>query len=142
MSIITYRLIYNIHIFVGDGNNDHEIAKATWALHAKREDSIIRDLMGSLMRSQLTCPDCKKVSVSYEYHSTHQVSMMMIVIEMRIINDSDSDDDDDGGDDDDDDDDDNVHDDDGDDYLSLPRMTALYHISYQLMIIIIMINTY
>jgi len=57
----------------GDGSNDHEIAKATWTLHSKREDSIIRDLMGGLMRSQLTCPDCKKVSVSYEYHTTHQV---------------------------------------------------------------------
>lgn len=58
----------------GDGSNDAAVSAASWSSQGKREDSMIRDQMGSLMRSQLTCPSCGKVSVSYEYHNTLQVS--------------------------------------------------------------------
>lgn len=52
---------------------EREVAKEAWLTHGKREDSAVRDLMGSLMRYQLTCPDCHKVSLSFEYHTTLQV---------------------------------------------------------------------
>jgi ubiquitin carboxyl-terminal hydrolase 4/11/15 len=50
-----------------------EVAEQSWATHGRREDSVVRDLMGSLMRYQLTCADCGKVSLSFEYHTTLQV---------------------------------------------------------------------
>lgn len=62
----------------GDGTNDAKIASETWNLHSLREDSIIRDSLGSLMRSQLTCSACVKVSVSFEYHTTLQVFVIYI----------------------------------------------------------------
>eukprot|EP01038_Epipyxis_sp_PR26KG_P007584 gene7584-10333_t len=59
----------------GNGNDDLEIAEETWKRHSLRDDSIIKDLVGSLTRSQLTCPDCGKLSVSFEYHNTHQIAI-------------------------------------------------------------------
>lgn len=54
----------------GDGNNDLEVAANEWDKHALRENSIIKELVGSQYRSQMECQDCKKVSVSFEYTQT------------------------------------------------------------------------
>jgi hypothetical protein len=59
----------------GDGTNDHKIAKAAWEAHCQRENSVIMNIIGSMMRSQLTCPDCDKVSVFYEYQQTMQLAI-------------------------------------------------------------------
>lgn len=59
----------------GDGTNDFAIARETYHRHSLREDSYIRDLCGSMMRSQLTCPQCHKVSVSYEYHTSIETAI-------------------------------------------------------------------
>jgi endogenous inhibitor of DNA gyrase (YacG/DUF329 family) len=59
----------------GDGTNDATIARDTWNRHSLREDSMIKDTVGSLMRSQLNCPTCGKVSVAYEYHNTVQIAI-------------------------------------------------------------------
>ena len=45
----------------GDGTNDTAIAKEAWSKHLQRDNSVITDHIGSLMRSELTCPDCNKV---------------------------------------------------------------------------------
>ena len=58
----------------GDGDSDErKVAEEAWATHGRREDSVVRDVMGSLMRYQLVCPDCNKLSLSYEFHTTLQV---------------------------------------------------------------------
>lgn len=53
----------------GDGVNDARIAAEQWKADSARDDSIVRDLLGSLSRSRLTCPDCGKVSVSFDYQT-------------------------------------------------------------------------
>ena len=45
----------------GDGTNDTAIAREAWSKHLQRDNSVITDHIGSLMRSELTCPDCNKV---------------------------------------------------------------------------------
>ncbi|KAG8720998.1 CSN-associated deubiquitinating enzyme Ubp12, partial [Ceratobasidium sp. 423] len=42
------------------------IAQETWAGHARRNDSIITDLFQGMYKSTLTCPDCGKVSVTFD----------------------------------------------------------------------------
>eukprot|EP01034_Spumella_vulgaris_P029412 gene29412-36466_t len=59
----------------GNGTDDLSIAAETWRLHKTRDDSVVHDTVGSLMRSQLTCPDCAKVSVTYDFHSTVQLAI-------------------------------------------------------------------
>ncbi len=59
----------------GDGTNDDAIAAEAWNKHLLRENSVITDNVGSLMRSELTCPDCGKVSVCFEYQQTLQVAI-------------------------------------------------------------------
>ena len=50
----------------GDGTDDMKTAKLRWEQYKKVNDSIIVDLFHGLHRSQLTCPQCKKVSVIFE----------------------------------------------------------------------------
>ncbi|KAG8728212.1 CSN-associated deubiquitinating enzyme Ubp12 [Ceratobasidium sp. 423] len=42
------------------------IAQETWAGHARRNDSIITDLFQGMYKSTLTCPDCGKISVTFD----------------------------------------------------------------------------
>ncbi|CAE6514653.1 unnamed protein product [Rhizoctonia solani] len=42
------------------------IAKETWDGHARRNDSIIGDLFQGMYKSTLTCPECEKVSVTFD----------------------------------------------------------------------------
>ncbi|CAE7229626.1 unnamed protein product [Rhizoctonia solani] len=42
------------------------IAQETWAGHARRNDSIISDLFQGMYKSTLTCPECGKISVTFD----------------------------------------------------------------------------
>jgi ubiquitin carboxyl-terminal hydrolase 4/11 len=53
-----------------DGKNEKEIAKKSWENHLLRNRSHIVDLMHGQYRSQLTCPECKKISITYDPFST------------------------------------------------------------------------
>jgi hypothetical protein len=59
----------------GDGTNDSEIAQLTWDRHSLRHDSIVKDVFGGQLRSQLVCPTCKKVSVKFDYFTTLQLAI-------------------------------------------------------------------
>jgi len=59
----------------GNGTNDEQISKDAWKLHSSRENSIVQDIVGGQIRSQLTCPDCKKVSVSFDYFQTIEIAI-------------------------------------------------------------------
>jgi hypothetical protein len=69
----------------GDGSEEERVSAEAWRVHGLREDSAVRDLMGSLMRYQLTCTQCGKVSVSYEYHTTMQVHLIFLVKYVRFF---------------------------------------------------------
>ncbi|RUS20144.1 hypothetical protein BC937DRAFT_86292, partial [Endogone sp. FLAS-F59071] len=49
-----------------DGKPDAEVALATWNYHKARNDSIIVDLFQGQFKSRLVCPECKKVSVTFD----------------------------------------------------------------------------
>ena len=68
----------------GNGTNDAAVAEDSWKKHLLRENSIITDLMGSQMHSELVCPDCSKVTVCFEYQQTLQVAITRQVT-ARII---------------------------------------------------------
>ena len=59
----------------GDGTNDSIIAKEAWTKEALREDSKIKDVIGLQCRSQLLCPDCSKISVSFDYYQTVELAI-------------------------------------------------------------------
>ena len=40
-----------------------------------RHDSVVKDFIGGQLRSQLVCPVCKKVSVSFDYFNTLQLAV-------------------------------------------------------------------
>ncbi|KAL5641717.1 hypothetical protein ACGC1H_001998 [Rhizoctonia solani] len=42
------------------------VARETWDGHARRNDSIISDLFQGMYKSTLTCPDCGKISVTFD----------------------------------------------------------------------------
>ena len=63
----------------GNGTNDGDIAIETWSKHLLRENSIITENFGSLMRSELTCPDCGKIVVSFDYQQSLQVALPKLV---------------------------------------------------------------
>ncbi|KAH3732793.1 Ubiquitin carboxyl-terminal hydrolase 10 [Pelomyxa schiedti] len=52
----------------GGSNNvpDEKVATESWDLHLKRNLSIIVDLFQGQLRSTLNCPDCKKISITFD----------------------------------------------------------------------------
>lgn len=50
----------------GDGKNDNEVAIESWNAHLKRNKSIIVDLIQGQLKSTLTCPVDKKVSITFD----------------------------------------------------------------------------
>lgn len=48
------------------GRPDHVVAEEAWANHLKRNRSIIVDMFHGLFKSTLVCPDCKRVSVTFD----------------------------------------------------------------------------
>ncbi len=49
-----------------DGRPDQIVAEEAWERHKKRNDSIIVDLFQGQYKSMLLCPDCGKVSVTFD----------------------------------------------------------------------------
>lgn len=49
-----------------NNSNDENIAKQSWHNHLKRNQSVLVDLLHGQFKSQITCPDCKRVSVTYD----------------------------------------------------------------------------
>eukprot|EP01114_Cavostelium_apophysatum_P000522 TRINITY_DN10473_c0_g1_i1.p1 TRINITY_DN10473_c0_g1~~TRINITY_DN10473_c0_g1_i1.p1 ORF type:complete len:811 (-),score=191.91 TRINITY_DN10473_c0_g1_i1:1186-3393(-) len=50
----------------GNGQNDEETARKAWENHLKRNSSIIVDLFQGQFKSTIVCPDCKRVSVTFD----------------------------------------------------------------------------
>ncbi|EDO44502.1 predicted protein [Nematostella vectensis] len=50
----------------GAGKPDHEVANEAWRRHRSRNDSIIVDMFQGQLKSKLTCPVCKTISIKYD----------------------------------------------------------------------------
>lgn len=50
----------------GDGRPDKDVADESWDNYLKRNSSIIVDIFHGLLKSTLVCPDCSKVSVTFD----------------------------------------------------------------------------
>lgn len=53
-----------------DNRPDQEFAAESWENHLKRNRSIIVDLMHGQYKSKLVCPDCNKVSITFDPFSS------------------------------------------------------------------------
>ncbi|KAJ2389718.1 hypothetical protein GGI05_003418 [Coemansia sp. RSA 2603] len=49
-----------------DGRPDDEVAAEQWAIHRRRNDSVVVDVFQGQYRSTLVCPDCGKQSVTFD----------------------------------------------------------------------------
>lgn len=49
-----------------DGRADEEVAKEAWDLHKSRNDSIVVDWFQGQLKSTLVCPECNRVSVTFD----------------------------------------------------------------------------
>ncbi|XP_074646893.1 ubiquitin carboxyl-terminal hydrolase 15-like isoform X2 [Tubulanus polymorphus] len=49
-----------------DGRPDEELAREAWFNYQKRNDSIIVDTFHGLLKSTLVCPECTKISVTFD----------------------------------------------------------------------------
>ena len=59
----------------GSGVDDVQISQLAWGRHALRHSSVVKDVVGGQIRSQLVCPDCGKVSATFDYFSTLNVAI-------------------------------------------------------------------
>lgn len=48
------------------GRPDEEVAAEAWEVYKKRNDSVILDLFHGLLKSTVVCPECPKVSVTFD----------------------------------------------------------------------------
>lgn len=55
-----------VPVLESDGTDDTRAARESWKNHLKRNQSIIVDMMHGLYKSTVQCPDCNKVSVTFE----------------------------------------------------------------------------
>lgn len=51
---------------VGDNEAIANLAQQHWSIYKQRNDSVIADLFGGLYQSTLVCPDCEKVSITFD----------------------------------------------------------------------------
>jgi ubiquitin carboxyl-terminal hydrolase 4/11/15 len=49
-----------------DGRPDEEVAKEAWSLHKSRNDSIVVDWFQGQLKSTLVCPECSRISVTFD----------------------------------------------------------------------------
>jgi len=49
-----------------DGRPDNEVALEAWESHLKRNQSTIVDLFQGQLKSTVKCPDCGKISVTFD----------------------------------------------------------------------------
>ncbi|XP_056604877.1 ubiquitin carboxyl-terminal hydrolase 15-like isoform X2 [Triplophysa dalaica] len=55
-----------IQVNDADGRPDKVVAEEAWQNHMKRNDSIIVDIFHGLFKSTLVCPECSKISVTFD----------------------------------------------------------------------------
>jgi hypothetical protein len=55
-----------IEITDDDTKTDEELAKETWDIYLKRNNSVIVDLFHGLVKSTLNCLECNKISVKFD----------------------------------------------------------------------------
>jgi len=67
----------------GDGTNDEEVADEAWEKHTQRHDSVVRDLVGGMLRSRIECPDCGRVSVAFDPTNTMNLAIPTEVCKQR-----------------------------------------------------------
>uniref|UniRef100_A0A0E0MPQ3 Ubiquitin carboxyl-terminal hydrolase n=1 Tax=Oryza punctata TaxID=4537 RepID=A0A0E0MPQ3_ORYPU len=72
-----------------DGRPDEEVADEYWGNHLARNDSIIVDICQGQYKSTLVCPDCRKVSVTFDpfmYLSLPLPSTTMRTMTITVFN--------------------------------------------------------
>jgi len=55
-----------IEIKDSGGRPDEEVAAEAWEVYKKRNDSVILDLLHGLQKSTVVCPECPKISVTFD----------------------------------------------------------------------------
>lgn len=65
-----------------EGRSDEVFAAESWENHLKRNRSIIVDLMHGQYKSKLVCPDCQKVSITFDPFS----SLSLPIPTHKIVN--------------------------------------------------------
>jgi len=55
-----------IEIKDSGGRPDEEVAAEAWDVYKKRNDSVILDLLHGLLKSTVVCPECPKISVTFD----------------------------------------------------------------------------
>ena len=68
-------------VLESNGSDDYAASKESWSNHLKRNQSIIVDLMHGLYKSTLQCPDCQKISVTFEPY----MNITLPIPEIRVI---------------------------------------------------------
>lgn len=53
-----------------EGQNDYAAALKSWEVHLKRNQSMIVDLLYGQFKSQITCPTCARVSITFDPFNT------------------------------------------------------------------------
>jgi hypothetical protein len=61
-----------------NGRPDAEVAREAWEVHQKRNNSMILDTFGGQFKSTVKCPDCPRVSVTFDPY-------MMLSIPLPIV---------------------------------------------------------
>ena len=59
----------------GDGSNDDAIAIEAWDKHLLRENSVIQELIGGLVRNEVNCLICNKTNIQFDYQQTIQLAI-------------------------------------------------------------------
>jgi len=67
-----------------DGTNDAEAAEEAWENHLKRNRSAVVDLFHGQLRSELTCPRCSRISVTFDPFSF--LSLPVPAVQTRTYN--------------------------------------------------------
>ncbi|KAK3697109.1 hypothetical protein QZH41_016915 [Actinostola sp. cb2023] len=50
----------------GAGRPDHVVAEEAWSRYKSRNDSVVVDLFQGQLKSKLTCPVCRKISIKFD----------------------------------------------------------------------------
>ena len=70
-----------VPVLESDGFDDVKVSRESWLNHLKRNQSIIVDLMHGLYKSTVECPDCGKISVTFEPY----MNITLPIPEIKLI---------------------------------------------------------
>ena len=65
-SLFLWQISRYLYLFVSFCLNLQVVSKESWQNHLKRNNSIITDLFHGQFKSTLVCPECSKVSVTFD----------------------------------------------------------------------------